>query len=281
MIEKALPVIPSDREDDLHYLEIAEKADLILFMAGNQFMAMKEIVSAFKNKYPEIKNIFYETLPPGLELKQILAEGAKFQDRVLNVYPDIYSSVNQDAMRFLEKEGHIEQGDYHLYLHNRLTLMVPRSNPAQIKSVGDLGRADVRISQPDPDNEDIAHHIMDMYRQAGGDDLVDRIMKKKRAEGTTIFTVVHHRETPQRIAESTVDVGPVWATETAYAQSSQQAIDVIEPGARLDQRDKINYYICRLKKSSHPQNAQKFIDYILSSKGQKIYKKYGFLPYTR
>jgi len=52
-----------------------------------------------------------------------------------------------------------------------------------------------------------------MYRQAGGDELVHRIMDKKRAEGTTIFTVVHHRETPLRILKKTVDVGPVWATD--------------------------------------------------------------------
>ena len=280
MSKKQLPVIPPDRADDLHHLEIAESADLILFMAGNQFMAMKEIVSAFKNQYSEIKKIFYETLPPGLELKQILAEGAIYRDRVLNFYPDIYSSVNQAAMRLLEQTGHIRLGDYHLYLHNRLSLMVRQGNPAAITSVRDLGRDNVRISQPDPDNEDIAYHIIDMYRQAGGNALVDRIMKKKRAKGSTIFTVVHHRETPKRIAEKTVDVGPVWSTEALYAKSKQQAIDVIEPGAGLDQRDKINYYICRLKKSFHPQNAQKFIDFILSATAQRIYKKYGFVPYT-
>lgn len=281
MTTSALPIIPSDRADDLRNLEIAEKADLILFMASNQFMAMTEIVSAFKTQCSEIKKIFYETLPPGLELKQILAEGAIFQDSILNVYPDIYSSVNREAMILLEDKGHIKQGDYHLYLHNRLTLMVPRGNPAEITSVRDLGRDNVRISQPDPDNEDIAYHIMDMYRQAGGDELVERIMAKKRAEGTTIFTVVHHRETPLRIAKRTVDAGPVWATEAAHARSTELAFDVIEPGAELDQREKINYYICRLQKSSHPQNAQKFIDFILSAIGQKLFKKYGFLPYTR
>ena len=280
MTTRGMPIIPSDRADDLHHLEIAESADLILFMAGNQFMAMKEIISAFKNQYPEIENIFYETLPPGLELKQILAEGAIYRDNILNFYPDIYSSVNQAAMKLLEQAGHIRQGDYHLYLHNRLTLMVPQGNPAAIASVRDLGRDDVRISQPDPDNEDIAYHIIEMYHQAGGSALVDRIMKKKREAGSTFFTVVHHRETPQRISEKTVDVGPVWATEALYAKSRQQAIDVIEPGAGLDQRDKINYYICRLQKSFHPQNAQKFIDFILSATAQKIYKKYGFLPRT-
>ncbi len=275
------PVIPSNRTDDLQGLEIAEEADLVLFMAGNQFMAMKEIVAEFKTQYPEIQNIFYETLPPGLELKQILAEGAIFQNKAFNIYPDVYSSVNLAAMQLLEKEGHIGQGGYHRYLHNRLTLMVPRGNPAQITSVNDLARGDVRISQPDPQNEDIAYHIMNMYRRAGGDELLDRIMEKKRAEGTTIFTIVHHRETPLRIAKKTVDVGPVWATEAVHARSSDLAFDVIEPGADLDQRESIDYYICRLRNAPHPQSAQNFLDFILSEKGQRIYKKYGFLSGTR
>lgn len=281
MTKKDLPVIPSNRTDDLHGLEIAEKADLILFMAGNQFMAMKEIVAEFKTQYPEVKNIFYETLPPGLELKQILAEGAIFQNKAFNIYPDVYSSVNRAAMQLLEKEEHIAQSGYHLYLHNRLTLMVPRGNPAQITSVGDLARGDVRISQPDPQNEDIAYHIMDMYRQAGGGELLDRIMEKKRAEGTTIFTIVHHRETPLRITKKTVDVGPVWATEAVHARLNNLAHDLIEPGADLDQRESVDYYICRLRNAPHRQNAQNFLDFILSEKGQQIYKKYGFLSGTR
>ena len=277
MTKSALPVIPPNRADDLHGLKIAEKADLVLFMAGNQFMAMKEIVAEFKAQYPEVKNIFYETLPPGLELKQILAKGAIFQNKIFNIYPDVYSSVNRAAMQLLEKEGHIDQNDYHLYLHNRLTLMVPRGNPAQISSVSDLARDDVRISQPDPQNEDIAYHIMDMYRQAGGDELLNRVMEEKRAEGTTVFTIVHHRETPLRIAKKTVDVGPVWATEAVHARTSDLEFEVIEPGADLDQRESIDYFICRLRQAPHPQNAQKFLDFILSEKSQRIYKKYGFL----
>jgi ABC-type molybdate transport system substrate-binding protein len=61
-----------------------------------------------------------------------------------------------------------------------------------------------------------------------------------------------------RIEKRTVDAGPVWATEAAHAKSTQLAFDVIEPGTELDQRDKINYYIYTLQKSSHPENAKKF-----------------------
>ena len=278
MDKNALPVIPADRADDLHHLDIVAEADLILFMAGNQFMVMPEIISVFKKRNPEINKIFFETLPPGLELKQILAGGALWQNKPFNVYPDVYSSVNQRAMQILAELGHIRPKDEKLYLHNRLALMLPRGNPAGITAVSDLAGSDVRISQPDPENEDIAHHIMDMYRQAGGDELVERIMEEKRAEGTTIFTRVHHRETPLRIEKGNVDVGPVWVTETVQAQAAGLAFEVFEPGDKLDQRDKINYYICGLQNAPHPQNAQKFIDFILSPTGQKIYKKFGFLP---
>jgi ABC-type molybdate transport system substrate-binding protein len=276
-MQKDFPTIPSDRADDLHHLEDADSADLVLFMAGNQFMAMEEIIAKFQSEYREVKRIFYETLPPGLELKQILADGAIFKGKTIEVMPDIYTSVNQKAMQTLEEAGCIQKGDYHLYLHNRLTLMVPPGNPANIKTVKDMGRDDVRISQPDPANEDIAFHIIDMYRQAGGDQLVERIMEEKRDRGTTIFTAVHHRETPVRIAEKTVDVGPVWATETIHAASTGLAFDVVEPGDDLDCRDHVNYYVCQLTGSPHPENAKKFLTFIRSSTAQKIYRKYGFV----
>jgi ABC-type molybdate transport system substrate-binding protein len=273
------PVIPPERGDDLHNLEAADTADLVLLMAGNQFMAMADLIAAFRRVHPQIGTMFYETLPPGMELRQILAGGAVFQDRMLRMTPDIYSAVSEEAMRRLSDAGHLEPGDYRLYLHNRLSLMVPAGNPAGIAAVGDLGRPEIRISQPDPANEDIARHILQMYRDAGGERLVHRIMEEKRTAGTTMMTVVHHRETPQRITDRTADVGPVWATEIHHARSLGLPIDEVQPGATLDQRNRINYYVCRLKSAPHPENAQKFLEFILSSVAQAIYDRYGFTPH--
>jgi molybdate transport system substrate-binding protein len=275
----AYPVIPADRGDDLHNLEFADSADLVLFVAGNQFMVMKELLGAFQSQYPDIKRIFYETLPPGLELKQILAGGALFTDKLIDVRPDVYASVSEAAMKQLEAKDLIYAENYFLYLHNRIVLMVPEGNPARINSVQDLGRSEVRISQPNPEYEDIAFHIMDMYRDAGGETLVHRIMEAKRAEGTTILTTVHHRETPLRIEKREVDVGPVWATEIRHAQQNNLPVDVVDPGEGLDQREKINYYICPLKGSANPENGAKFLQFIKSSRAQGIYEKYGFAPH--
>jgi molybdate transport system substrate-binding protein len=277
--EIAYPVIPAGRGDDLHNLEFAESADLVLFVAGNQFMVMEELLGAFQSQYPGIEKIFYETLPPGLELKQILAGGALFTDKIIDVRPDVYASVSEAAMKELEEKKLISAGEYFLYLHNRIVLMVPEGNPAKISSVQDLGRSDVRISQPNPEYEDIAFHIIDMYRDAGGETLVHRIMKEKRAEGTTILTTVHHRETPLRIKKREADVGPVWSTEIKHARQHNLPVDVVEPGEDLDQREKINYYICPLKSSTNPENGAKFLQFIKSSKGQGIYEKYGFISH--
>lgn len=274
-----LPVIPDPRGDDLCHLEELNTSRLNLFMAGNQFMVMQKLIAAFREHHPEVWPIYYQTLPPGLQLKQILAGGARFRGGVIEAAADIYTSVNEKAMHRLAEARKIDPGSHRLYLHNRLVLLVPDGNPASIASVSDLGRDHVRISQPDPANEDIAFHIIDMYRDAGGDALVHRIMKEKRSAGTTVMTVVHHRETPLRLKERSVDVGPVWATEAVFARFQKRPVEVIEPGPDLDQHQKINYYICRLKQSPNPENAKRFFRFMESDRARDIYTEHGFIPH--
>ncbi|MGD9311151.1 MAG: substrate-binding domain-containing protein, partial [Desulfosarcina sp.] len=190
------------------------------------------------------------------------------------------SSVNQAAMQRLTDAGKIAAGSHRLYLHNRLVILVPSGNPAGVATVTDLGKDQVRVSQPDPANEDIAFHIMDMYRDAGGEDLVHRIMEEKRADGTAIMTVVHHRETPLRLNKKTVDAGPVWATEAVYARDQMLPVEVIDPGPDLDQRGKINYYICQLANAPNPDNANAFLHFMGTDRARAIYEKHGFVAHT-
>ncbi len=278
MTEKGiLPVIPPTRNDDIHFLEFMESAELILFMAGNQFMVMDEIIDELKKQHPQIRKIFYETLPPGLELKQILAGGAVFRDKILIGKPDIYTSVTEDAMKELRLRGRIT--DYSIYLHNRIVLMVPEENPHGITNLNDLLEENIRISHPGS-MEDITSYIDDMYLKAGGERFANRIIEEKRAEGTTVFTVVHHRETPLRIEKGTVDVGPVWATEVVEARKKGLKVRAVEVGTALDQHDRVNYYIAQLSDGPNPENANRFIEFIGSHKARSIYEKYGFVPHV-
>ncbi|MEW6110046.1 MAG: substrate-binding domain-containing protein [Nitrospirota bacterium] len=271
-----LPEIPPERGDDLHNIEHLNDAELVLFMAGNQFMVMEDLLDKFREIYPGVKKIFYETLPPGLELRQILSGGARFRDIVIDVMPDIYTSVTQDAMEKLMANGYIS--DYFTYMHNRIVLMIRKGNPLGISTVNDLGRDEIRISQPGV-MEDISHYITDMYEKAGGNRLVKRILKEKRVKGTTILTVVHHRETPLGIQKGTVDAGPVWATEVVNAVKEGLRVEAVEPGERFDQRHKVNYFIAKIGKGLNPANADKFLDFIRSEQAQDIYRRYGFVPH--
>ena len=40
-----------------------------MYLAGNQFMVMEELIRDFQEKNPDIKTIFVETIPPGQILK--------------------------------------------------------------------------------------------------------------------------------------------------------------------------------------------------------------------
>ena len=264
--------IPEIRGKDIHGLEYLDEAELILFMAGNQFMVMDELLQTFKEEYG-IERIFYETLPPGLLLKQIL-EGAKFKDVELPRIPDVYSSVSEDNMRILKEKGYID--DYFVYLHNRIVLMVRKGNPKGIKSIFDLAREDVVVSHPNPENEDIGKYIVQMYLEVGGEELRRKVMEEKAKRGSTIFTTVHHRETPERILNGKADAGWVWATEVIYAQMRGLPVEMVE--VEIDMSDRVNYYIAKLKNAPNPENADKFLEFIKSDKAQKIYRKYGFVP---
>jgi ABC-type Fe3+ transport system substrate-binding protein len=155
---------------------------------------------------------------------------------------------------------------------------VSAGNPLAVRTVGDLARAGLRISQPSLEHEDIAAHILAMYRQAGGEPLAHRIMQDKLARGETLLTTVHHRETPERILNGQADVGPVWATEIDHIRRSGLPLEGVDVGPDLDQRDRVEYYACPLKNGRNPKNGCRFLEFLQSMEAQRIYRRYGFTP---
>ncbi len=169
------PRIPDKRADDLHSIVDIDRAELVIFMAGNQFMAMDALVAQFRECCPGIGPIYYETLPPKMELRQILAGGAMFRGRLIDAAADVYTSVSIQGVETLAKAGLVDMDACFAYLRNRISFMVSAGNPLAIRTVGDLARAGLLISQPSLEHEDIAAHILAMYRQAGGETLARRI----------------------------------------------------------------------------------------------------------
>ena len=62
-------VPPFDAIADLHGDVVDPQ--LTVFFAGNQFMVVHDLVTAFKQAHPGYRRVFVETLPPGILAKQI------------------------------------------------------------------------------------------------------------------------------------------------------------------------------------------------------------------
>ncbi len=85
-------------------------ADLVLYLAGNQFMVMEELIKDFMKKHPNIRTTYVETIPPGQILKgQILKQG-KINGENTAMNPDVFASVNQGHMKVLKKKGKMDKG---------------------------------------------------------------------------------------------------------------------------------------------------------------------------
>jgi len=257
-------------------------SDLVMYLAGNQFMVMNELIKDFQGKNTDIKTIYVETIPPGQILKgQILKQG-KIDGQKTAQNPDLFASVNLGHLKKLKSKD--VMSDYIIYVHNKLELMVASGNPKNIKGAADLGRDDLVQSHPNPLTEGIfKFYGAQMLKDLGIHAKVTGDKKCKSCwavEGKTWFTSRHHRETPQRIEDGTADVGIVWTTEVVHGTSSKRKIEGVSIKAPLNQQHRVGYAIGALKTGRNMKNAKRFLSYLGTPKAQDIYASYGFLPAT-
>ena len=110
--------------------------------------------------------------------------------------------------------------------------------------------------------------------KAGGNALQQAIMETKVKQGSTWLTKIHHRETPMRILYKQSDAGPVWYTEALYQQMLHHPVEIVN----IPEQQNIyaSYWAGILKDAAHQQAATDFLNFMLSEKGQAIYRHFGF-----
>ena len=257
-------------------------SDLVMYLAGNQFMVMEELIKDFQSKNKDIKTVYVETIPPGqIFKKQILKQG-KINGQKTNQNPDLFASVKIAHLKKLAKKGKMTDGM--IYVHNKLELMVAEGNPKKIMGPKDLGRDDLVQSHPNPKTEGI-------FKFYGSEMLKDMGLHAKVTGGKickscwavkdkTWFTSRHHRETPHRIENGEADVGIVWTTEVIEAKAKGRNVEGVPIPAPLNKQDKVAYAIGKLNKGKNQKNADRFLAYLATDDAQNIYAKYGFLKAT-
>lgn len=263
------------------YGEIGDSytADLVMYLAGNQFMVMEELIRDFQAKNPDIGSVYVETIPPGQILNGQLLQQGQIDGADTARNPDLYASVNLGHLKKLAAEGLMH--DYMVYTHNKLELMVAQGNPKGIEGVEDLAREDLVQSHPNPITEGIFRFYGSaMLKEAGLHEAVTGGAECKgcwAVEGRTWFTERHHRETPQRIEDGEADVGIVWTTEVAHARAEGRAVEGVPIPAPLNKQDEVSYAIGVLTEARNPVNAMRFLSYLGTDDAQRIYESYGFV----
>jgi sulfate/thiosulfate transport system substrate-binding protein len=293
---QSLEAIPPNKDNDLRLFyadgsivkgsaaleKMGTDANLSLWIAGNQFFAMAEVIRDFQKEYPEVGNIGLITLPPGIIVKAIKSGGWTYQGRDYRMRPDIYASVDLGHLQALKASGQMDQ--YMVYTHNALNLIVPQGNPKGVKGIADLGRGDLKIMLPNPIDEGIMtfyakrvlirHQLWD--KLSGG-----RECKSCDPTPNVHFTSVHHREIPDGLKAGTVDAGIVWATETKNALSEGHAVEAIPLPPEDSLSNEVSYATGMLTGAKHQAEAGKYLAFLQTAKGQAAYARFGFVEASK
>lgn len=285
-----MPELPKGKETDVKFysadgtaitgrdaFERMPEAGLVLWVAGNQFFAMDDVIGAFRQQHPGT-SVGLITLPPGLLLQAIKAGGWRYGDKIYGGAPDVYASVNLGHLKQLKASNLMDR--YMVYMHNELQIMVARGNPKKIAGVDDLARAGIRTSMPNPVNEGIMQfYIRRVLERHGVWQAISGGKECVHCQTTdnNWFTAVHHRETPDRILANQSDAGMVWRTEVLAAQRSGAHVEAVALPDEDSLRNEVSYVIGRLKTAKHAAAADSFLTFLRSPECKSAYAKYGFV----
>ena len=258
--------------------------DLVLFMAGNQYRVLPDLVQAFREwirarrEYRELKvdRIFYATTPPGrlidaMEAGQLVLGNFWIDVRPDKLWPDVFMTGPRQQRR-LRAAKYVE--GWSVYARNRgVVLLVRAGNPKNIRGISDLMRSDVRVALSSPAREPASFESYShTLRAQGGPQLPDLLLKKT----STISPIaVHHRENPQFIYDGAADVALMYYHFGDYLKSRMpEYFDYVTLPVEGNFRDELA--ISTIRNAPHKDAAGAWTDFIRSDAAAVVYSRHGF-----
>jgi ABC-type molybdate transport system substrate-binding protein len=265
-------VPPADVLADFH--GSLDNPQLVLFASGNYFFALGQLVTAFGDANPRYRgHVFYETLPPGLLLRQMDAGGTVTSGNMTwTIKPDIYLA-ELAASEQLVQSGRLV-APVVTFATNDLTIMVPAGNPARVATLADLTRPGLALAMPNPQFEGVARQIRASLVKAGGEALAEAVYGRKVRVGETVLTRIHHRQTPLFLMQRLVDAGVTWKSEAIFQEEIGNPIGHVDIPAELNTL--ASYSAAMVADAPRPDAARAWLAFIASDDAFKILERYGF-----
>lgn len=176
---------------------------------------------------------------------------------------DLFASAAPLNTQRLYGEGIVDRPV--TFTANRLALIVPKSNPAGIRSVYDLRRKSVKLVIAGA-GVPVGAYTRIVLRKLGLLSVLSKVVSRE----SDVKAVTG------KVALGQADAGFVYVTD---AHSLRDRVKTIRIPARAQPR--VRYEIAIVSRSSRKAAAESWIKMLLSARGQAALRKAGFLPAPR
>ena len=145
------------------------------------------------------------------------------------------------------------------FASNLLAIVVEEGNPKGVKGLDDLARPDLKVVLAAPDVP-AGKYAAEILGKAG-------VAVKPVSQEDNVKAVV------TKVSLGEADAGIVYVTDITAGGAKVEGVDIPREQSVL-----ATYPIATVKASRAPDEAQAFMDLVLSAEGQQVLKQYGFLP---
>ncbi len=234
---------------------------LTVLAAASLSEAFAELASRFEAAHPGVRVAL--SLAGSQQLAQQLAQGAP---------GDVFASANTQEMDRVVQAGRVTAGSARVFAHNRLTVVLPRDNPAGLVRLQELARPGLKLVLAAAEVP-VGQYALQFLEKASQDARFGPAF-----QGDVLTNVVSYEENvksvPTKVELGEADAGIVYATDAASASAAQ--VSHIEIPEELN--CVAEYPIAPLADAAQPALAQEFVRFALSPEGQQVLAKHGFAP---
>lgn len=229
--------------------------EVVVFAAASLTDAFTEIAQAFEAQHPETAVLL--NFASSSQLAAQLIEG---------VPADVFASANPAQMQVVIDGRRITTTDPQQFVSNRLTIVVPADNPAAIGSLADMVKPGVQIVLAV--NGVPVRQYTDQIVAAQGDPFAAAFYRNVVSEEDNV------RQVSAKIALGEADAAIVYTSDVTPDMSAQ----LLQINIPDEQNVIATYPIAPLTDALHPELAQQFVQFVLSTEGQAILARWGFGP---
>ncbi len=239
---------------------VPQNVTLTVFAAASLSGAFNETIADYEALHPNV-NIMPQYAGTQVLVTQV-QQGAS---------ADVFASASTSYMNTLVKGGYMVNSTVANFTENKLALIVPTSNPANISSLSDLNKSGIKIVICAPSVPCGSYTLQVLNKTANnsayGPAFKTGVMANVVSQETDVNSAV------SKIALGEADVAFVYQSDVPASMQGQVKVITLP--------DNVNvlavYPIGVLAQSKNQDVAQDFENYVLSANGTAILDKYHFI----